>query len=347
MQKHINHMVDHLKHLVSIPSPSGDTEKIMRYCANLIGTNGIEMKQTNKGALIATIRGKDDARHRILTAHVDTLGAMVKEIRSDGKLHLSMIGGFRWNSVEGEYCTIHTLDGEEYRGTILMQNPSVHVNHDLPKEKRDDAHIVVRIDEQVSNKEDIEELGIRVGDFVSFDPRYEMSDSGYIKSRHLDDKASAAVLLHMLEEITSENIELPYTTHFFFSNNEEIGYGANAGIPAETVDYIAVDMGAIGEGQTSTEHDVSICAKDSSGPYHLGLKKQLVSLAEKEQIDYQIDIYPFYGSDASAAVRAGYDIRHGLVGPGIDASHSFERTHTDSLWQTYRLLMAYIQASLD
>ncbi len=346
MQKNINHMVNYLKELVTIPSPSGNTEEIVRYCENLLAMHKVDVKTTNKGALLATIQGNNDQKHRVLTAHLDTLGAMVKEIKPDGKLRLSMIGGFKWNSVEGEYCTIHTMNDTSYTGTILMHQASVHVYDDAGKAKRDDQNIVVRIDEQVKSKEDVQALGIQVGDFVSFDPRYRYSDSGYIKSRHLDDKASAAVLLHMIEEISANQLELPYTTHFFFSNNEEIGYGANASIPDKTVEYIAVDMGAIGDGQTSTEHDVSICAKDSSGPYHLVLKNHLVRLAEKNDISYQIDIYPYYGSDASAAIRAGYDIKHALVGPGIDASHSFERTHTDSLWHSFQLLMEYIQAPM-
>ncbi len=347
MQKNINHMVNYLKELVSIPSPSGDTEEIIRFCENLLKMHQkVEMTTTNKGALLATIRGNNDQKQRVLTAHLDTLGAMVKEIKSDGKIRLSMIGGFKWNSVEGEYCTIHTMENESYTGTILMHQASVHVYQGVEKEKRDEQNIEVRLDEQVGSKEEVEALGINVGDFISFDPRYQYTDSGYIKSRHLDDKASAAILLHMIEEISENELEIPYTTHFFFSNNEEIGYGANASIPQQTVEYIAVDMGAIGDGQTSTEHDVSICAKDSSGPYHLGLKKQLVRLANSNKIAFQVDIYPYYGSDASAAIRAGFDIKHGLVGPGIDASHSFERTHTDSLWHTYQLLMAYIQAPM-
>ncbi|UOR12313.1 M42 family metallopeptidase [Halobacillus amylolyticus] len=345
MQKNNNYIVDHLKQLTSIPSPSGYTKEIMKYCENVLRVKGVNTYMTKKGALIATIKGANEEKQRMLTAHLDTLGAMVKEIKPNGKLKLSMIGGFMWNSVEGEYCTIHS-NNVDYSGTILMEQASVHVYRNAKEEKRDDTNIEVRIDEQVENREDVLQLGIQVGDFVSFAPRFEHLDSGYIKSRHLDDKASAAILLHMLEELIEEQIQLPYTTHFFFSNNEEIGYGANASIPEAVEEYVAVDMGAIGDGQASTEYDVSICAKDSSGPYHLELKNQMVRLAEENKLGYKIDIYPFYGSDASAAIRAGFDIKHGLVGPGIDASHSFERTHSDSLIHTFRLLMSYIQSSM-
>ena len=346
MQKNINYMADHLKQLTSIASPTGYTEEIVKYCENVLRVKGISTKVTNKGALLATIPGEDNDRQRLLTAHLDTLGAMVKEIKADGKLRLSLIGGFIFNSVEGEYCQVHTVENGPINGTILMQQASVHVYKGAGESKRNEENMVVRLDEVVSNKEDVINLGIQVGDFVSFAPRYEETESGYIKSRHLDDKASAAVLMHMLEVIQEEEIRLPYTTHFYFSNNEEIGYGANASIPANTEEFVAVDMGAIGEGQTSTEHDVSICAKDSSGPYHAGLKNQMVSLAKENKISYQVDIYPYYGSDASAAIKAGFDIKHALIGPGIDASHSYERTHTDSLLHTYRLLMSYIKSEM-
>ncbi|MFD1018750.1 M42 family metallopeptidase [Thalassobacillus hwangdonensis] len=346
MQKHINHIVNYIEQLTSIPSPSGYTDLIMNYCENILNVKGVQASFTNKGALIATVEGEDNKNHRMLTAHLDALGAMVKEITPDGKLKMSMVGGFAWNSIEGEYCKIHTMNEGDLTGTILLENPSVHVNREVRKCERTDQNIVVRLDEVVHSREDVEKLGIQVGDFVSFDPRYQMTESGYVKSRHLDDKASAAIMLHMIETIVEESIKLPYTTHFYFSNNEEIGFGANASIPEQTVEYLAIDMGALGKGQASTEHHVSICAKDSSGPYHLGLKNSLVKLSVENGVDYKVDIYPYYGSDASAAIRAGYDIKHGLVGPGIDASHSMERTHTDSLWNTYQLLMAYLKSPL-
>ncbi len=200
----------------------------------------------------------------------------------------------------------------------------------------------VRLDEPVRTKEETSDLGIRVGDFISFDPRVQITPSGFIKSRHLDDKASVALLLNLIRRITEEKIELPYTTHFLISNNEEIGYGGNSNIPPETVEYLAVDMGAIGDGQSTDEYTVSICVKDASGPYHYQLRKHLAGLAERYGIDYQLDIYPYYGSDASAAIRSGHDIVHGLIGPGIDASHAFERTHELSLLNTAKLLHRYV-----
>lgn len=339
-------IVQYIKELVSIPSPSGFTETAISYVEKFMKDRKINYHISNKGAVIATLKGENDSKHRLLTAHVDTLGAMVKEIKDSGRLSLSMIGGFRWNSVEGEYCKIHTTDGKVITGTILIHQTSVHVYKNAGDAKRDETTIEVRVDEVVKSKAETEALGISVGDFVSFEPRVEETKSGFLKSRHLDDKASVGILLHLIDIIQKEKIMLPYTTHFLISNNEEIGYGGNSNIPPETVEYIAVDMGAIGDGQATNEYSVSICAKDSSGPYHYKLRQHLIDLAKNNDVDYRVDIYPYYGSDASAAIRAGFDIAHGLIGPGIDASHAFERTHISSLHHTATLIFHYLQSEL-
>lgn len=335
-----------IKKLTEIPSPTGNTSKIIDFINKKVSGEGFKTERTRKGGLLITVDGEDASKHRFLTAHVDTLGAMVKEIKDNGRLKLSMIGGFRWNSVEGEYCEIQTSNGKTFTGTILMHQTSVHVYKDAGEAKRDETNIEVRIDEKVLSADEVRALGIEVGDFVSFDARAVITESGYIKSRHLDDKASVGILLQLLSQIKKENLALPYTTHFYISNNEEIGYGGNSNISPETVEYLAVDMGALGDGQTSDEYTVSICAKDSSGPYHYELRKHLVQLAKDHNIDYKVDIYPFYGSDASAAVHAGHDIIHGLVGAGIEASHAFERTHITSVENTEKLLYRYIQSPI-
>lgn len=335
-----------LKRLVETPSPSGYTEKVMKLIEKELGDIGVTYTKTNKGAVIATIEGEDTKRHRLLTAHTDTLGAMVKEIKSDGRLKLDMIGGFKWNAVEGEYCIIHTASGKEVRGTILMHQTTVHVYKNAGTAERSADNIEVRIDEKVTGAAGSRALGIEVGDFVSFDPRFEVTDSGFIKSRHLDDKASTALLLDLIRSLKEEKVNLPHTTHFYISNNEEIGYGGNSNIPAETVEYIAVDMGAIGDGQTSDEYTVSVCAKDSSGPYHYALTQHLTGLCKAGNIPFKLDIYPFYGSDASAAIRAGFDVKHALFGPGIESSHAMERTHTDSLKASSQLLRAYVTSTM-
>ncbi|WP_339228716.1 M42 family metallopeptidase [Oceanobacillus sp. FSL K6-2867] len=335
-----------IKQLVSIPSPSGNTFKVIQFVEQFLQDLNVETKRNRKGGLIATLSGENNDEHRMLTAHVDTLGAMVKEIKSNGRLRLDLIGGFRYNSIEGEYCEIHTSNGKVITGTILMHQTSVHVYKDAGDAKRDQTNMEVRIDAKVESAEEVRALGIEVGDFISFDPRVQLTDNGFIKSRHLDDKASVGILLQLIKRIKEEGITLPYTTHFLISNNEEIGYGGNSNITPETVEYLAVDMGAMGDGQSTDEYTVSICVKDASGPYHYGLRKRLVELAEANDIGYQLDIYPFYGSDASAAIRAGHDIIHGLIGPGIDSSHAFERTHESSLIQTENLLFHYVQSDM-
>lgn len=335
-----------LQQLVETPSPSGYTMAVMALIEEQFRKIGVAYKKTNKGALIATVKGKDDRHHRLLTAHTDTLGAMVKEVKSNGRLKLTNVGGFNWHAVEGEYCKIHTASGKKITGTILMHQTTVHVYKDAGTAERSAENIEVRLDEKVFNSEDVRALGIEVGDFVSFDPRFERAGNGFIKSRHLDDKASTALLMQLVGTIIEEQVELPNTTHFYISNNEEIGYGGNASIPTETVEYIAVDMGAIGDGQSSDEYTVSICAKDSSGPYHYGLTQQLIELAKTNEVDYQVDIYPYYGSDASAAIRAGFDVKHALFGPGIESSHALERTHIDSLRATAGLLYAYVTSQM-
>ncbi|RLQ92943.1 M42 family metallopeptidase [Planomicrobium sp. Y74] len=335
-----------LGELTGIPSPSGYTMDIMKKIEKMMGSWNVEYTTTHKGGVIATIKGENEERHRLLTAHVDTLGAMVKEIKPSGRLKLSLVGGFKFNSIEGENCLIHMASGKTVSGTILLHQTTVHVYKDAGTAERNADNMEVRIDEKAFSEDAVRELGIEVGDFVSFDPRFSATESGFIKSRHLDDKASTALLLQLVKHFSSGSEKLPYTTHFYISNNEEIGYGGNSNIPAQTEEYIAVDMGAIGDGQSSDEYTVSICAKDSSGPYHYGLTRHLVDLAKKNNIDYKLDIYPYYGSDASAAISAGYDVKHALFGPGIEASHSYERTHTDSLKASAALLYAYVMSPL-
>ncbi len=341
----IDFMVETFVALANIPSPTGNTYRVMEWVKEELGRLEIPYTVTNKGAVLATIQGKNDERHRLLTAHVDTLGAMVKEIKSNGRLKLTLIGGFRFNAIEGEYCQVETSAGRIVTGTILSTKASVHVyGAEAGKIERTEEVMEVRLDEKVKTREEVLALGIQVGDFVSFEPRVTVTDSGFIKSRHLDDKASVAILFGVLKMLKESGETLPFTTHILISNNEEIGYGGNSNIPEKTVEYLAVDMGAIGQGQTTDEYCVSICAKDSSGPYHYGMRKHLVKLAEENGIYYQVDIYPFYGSDASAALKAGHDIIHGLIGPGVDASHSHERSHREAFENTARLVDAYLHS---
>lgn len=331
--------------LVNIPGPSGYAYAAIQYCQDYLQAHGIDSTLTNKGGLSVTVKGADDTRHRFITAHVDTLGAMVKDILPSGRLKMTKIGGFSWHATEGEYCQIHSA-GKVFTGTICLHETSVHVYRGNDDIKRDDDHMEVRIDEVTASAEETYALGINVGDFICFEPRFQHTESGFVKSRHLDDKVSAAIMLELLVHLKDNEIQLPHTTHFFFSNNEEIGYGGNSNIPSEVVEYLAVDMGALGDGQLSDEYTVSICAKDSSCPYHYHLRQHLVELCRENGINYKIDIYPYYGSDASAAISAGHDIKHALFGAGIESSHAMERTHERSIQATESLLLAYVQSPL-
>jgi putative aminopeptidase FrvX len=346
MNVDLQFVTDFLVNLVNIPSPSGNTERVIRFIEEESTKLGVQHRRNNKGALLITVPGQNHDQQRVLTAHVDTLGAMVKEVKSNGRLKISLIGGFSYNSIEGEYCQIETASGDIVTGTILSTHASVHVYKDARTIERNEDTMEVRIDANVKNEDEVKALGIEVGDFVSFAPRCEVTESGFIKTRHLDDKASVACMFGALKSILDSGKTLPYTTHFLVSNNEEIGYGANSNIPDECVEMLAIDMGAIGQGQTTDEYCVSICAKDSSGPYHYDMRKHLVNLAKENNIYYQVDIYPYYGSDASAALRAGVDVKHGLVGPGIDASHATERTHKDAMENSVKLIHAYLMSGL-
>lgn len=330
--------------LCRIPSPTGFAHDAVAYMEQEFARLGVETRRTKKGALLATIAGKDTTNHRALAAHVDTLGVMVKEIKSNGRLKLTRIGGFSMQTIEGEYVQVHTHDGKAITGTVLVTKASTHVHgQDHYKQERDDQSMEVRLDERVNSRAEVEALGIQVGDFVSLDARTVQTPAGFIKSRHLDDKACAAILLGLAKAVREQQITLAATTHFFISNYEEVGHGAASGIPAETAELIALDMAAVGEGQTSDEYSATICVKDSSGPYDYELSRRLQYLAADQGIPYRVDIYPYYGSDASAALRAGGQFKAALVGPGIDASHSYERCHIDSLEHTAWLMLEYLK----
>jgi len=337
-----NQIKYYLENILTIPSPSGYTDKIMEFMERELKSLNVPYYLTNKGALVVTLKGKNDSYQRTLSAHVDTLGAMVKGIKSNGALSLVPLGGFMMTSIDGENCTVETVNGKVFRGTIQTIKPSVHISGDEARElKRTPDNMEVILDEKVFSKEDVENLGINIGDFICFDPRTTITENGFVKSRHLDDKASVAVILYAIKYITENNIELPYTTNFFISNYEEVGHGASAAIPENTKEFVSIDMGAPGPGQNSSEYSVCICAKDSSGPYDLSLRKKLTALCIEHTISYKIDIYPFYGSDASAAVRAGWDIKTALIGPGVFASHAYERTHMDGILATLDLTIKY------
>ncbi|SFL83501.1 Putative aminopeptidase FrvX [Paenibacillus sp. 1_12] len=336
-----NYVIQLLEQLLNTPSPSGYCVSIMNFVEQEAKKLGFSMNYTKKGAGLITVPGIDPTRVIGLSGHVDTLGAMVRSIKSNGMLRLTPVGGYMMNAVENEYCQIHTRDGRTYEGTILTTKPSVHVYPDARELKRDEAAMEIRLDEPVSSAEDVQKLGISTGDFISFDPRVKSMDNGFIKSRHLDDKAGVAALFGLLELMHRNKMKPAHTLKLLISTYEEVGHGA-AYLPPDIDELLAVDMGAMGEDLTCTEFDVSICAKDSSGPYDYQITSKLIELAKREGIKHAIDIYPQYGSDASAALRGGSNIRAALIGPGVHASHGMERTHREAIMGTIALLTAYV-----
>jgi putative aminopeptidase FrvX len=333
-----------LTELLNIPSPTGLADRAVEYTRAALQPFPLQLHLTRKGALLATWTGEHSDRPRGLTAHVDTLGAMVKEIKSNGRLKLTKIGGYAWNTVEGEGCTVFTRSTATRRGSLLITKASGHVHaQQVTETKRDDDNMEVRLDERTSTADETRALGIDVGDFVAFDPRVEVTND-FIRSRHLDDKACAACIVTAIKAIHEAGLTPHQTVHVLFSNYEEVGHGAAAGFPGDMAELVAVDMAAVGEGQTSDEFHASICVKDSGGPYHHGLSLRLRDLADAENIPYKVDIYSYYGSDGEAFWRAGGDVAVALIGPGVDASHNYERTHMEALEATTRWILAYLLA---
>lgn len=337
------YLLDTLQALLHIPSPTGYTDQAIAYLEDQLGEfPQISYRRNLKGTLLAKWPGDLKTAPRGLTAHVDTLGAMVKEIKANGRLKLTQLGSFTWNTIEGEGCTVLTSKGEPIRGTILLHKASGHVHgKDVGSTERSGDTLEVRLDIKSSSPGETRNAGIEVGDFVVFDPRVEIND-GFIRSRHLDDKACVACLLTAIQALVQAGLKPAQDTLLHFSNYEEVGHGAATGFPEGMRELVAVDMAAVGEGQTSDEFHATLCVKDSHGPYHHGLSQRLRSLADDYKIPYKVDIYPHYGSDGEAFWNAGGDVAIALIGPGLDASHSYERTHLDALLATTRWIMAYV-----
>jgi putative aminopeptidase FrvX len=336
-------LLSFLSGLLNTPSPTGLAEPAIAFTEQaLMAFPELTLKRTRKGALVATWAGTKSNSPRALTAHADTLGAMVKQVKSNGRLLMTKIGGFAWNTVEGEGCAVYASSGEQVRGSILFEMASGHVHGTKVNEtKREDDNMEVRLDILTTSQEDTEALGIRVGDFIAFDPRVEITNS-FVRSRHLDDKACVACLVAAVKALHDAGLKPAQTVYLHVSNYEEVGHGAAAGIPAEATELVSVDMAAVGEGQTSDEFHTTLCVKDSGGPYHHGLSQKLRHLADEHGIPYKVDIYPYYGSDGEAFWRAGGDVAVALIGPGVDASHNYERTHLDALMATTQWVVAYL-----
>lgn len=329
------------KDILNIHSPTGYTsfaiEKLNEYIKEL----GYKGEMTPKGNLIVQIDGEDNDYTVGVSAHIDTLGLMVRSIDSDGGLNFTVLGGPILNTYDGEYCTVITRNNERYRGTVLSKSPSVHVYEDSRSRKRDANNMYVRLDEKVKTKEDVLKLGINNGDIIAIDQKVEFTHSGFIKSRFLDDKISVALIVGLLKMLKDNKVKPKYKTKIMFSVYEEVGHGMSW-IPSDIKELLSVDMGSIGLDLQCSEYDVSICAKDSSGPYDYGMISSLIDLAKENNLQYAVDIYPMYGSDTSAALSGGNNIKGALIGPGVHASHGMERTHYDGVENTMKLLYSYL-----
>lgn len=334
--------VEKAKEILAVDSPTGYTDNAAEFVKKEFEKLGCKAFITVKGGVAVEIAGGDEANALLLEAHLDTLGGIVSEIKSNGRLRISPLGGLNGYNTEGENCRIITRKNGIYEGTFLLENPSIHVNGEFNKTDRSFSNMEVVIDEDVRSADDVRKLGISNGDIVAFDTRTVVTSSGYIKSRFLDDKLSVSAILGFAKLLREENIVPERKIYLHITVYEEVGHGA-AAVPFDGItEVLSVDMGCVGDGLLCTEKQVSICAKDSGGPYSYAMTTKLIEAAEKTGADYAVDIYPHYGSDAEATLRAGHDFRHGLIGPGVYSSHGYERSHIDGVENTIRLLTGFI-----
>lgn len=328
--------------LLAVDSPSGFTEKAAAWVKAAFESLGFNAWLTEKGSVMIDLGGENKADALLLQAHADTLGGMVAEIKGNGRLKLTALGGMSAQNGETENVRVYTRDGKVIEGTLQLCNASVHVNGNYSSANRNFDSTEVVIDEDVNSASDTRALGIEVGDIVCFDPRTRVTDSGYIKSRFLDDKLSVGIILGFAKYLHDENITPERRVYVHVTVYEEVGHGGSCSVPDGVTESISVDMGCVGDGLSCTEKTVSICAKDSGGPYSYQVVGKLIDAAKREKADYAVDVYPYYGSDVEATLRAGYDIRHGLIGAGVYASHGYERSHIDGVWNTLKVLKGYI-----
>ena len=342
MKEITNYILEQVQNILAIDSPTGYTKNVAAYLMAEYEKIGYVPQRTVKGGILTDLGGKDPDNAVLLEAHVDTLGAMVSRIKPNGRLAVSPLGGMNANNAEAENCRIITRFNGIYEGTCQLADASIHVNGKYDETSRNFDVMEIVLDEKVSDREGVQSLGIMEGDIVAFDPRTRITKSGYIKSRFLDDKLSAGILLGYARYLKEAGICPHRKIYQHLTVYEEVGHGGAASVPKGITEILAVDMGCVGEGLNCKEHQVSICAKDSGGPYNYDLVSELISVAKRDRLDFAVDVYPHYGSDAEAGLRAGYDVRHGLIGAGVYASHGYERSHVDGVKNTFLLLKGYL-----
>ena len=340
-KQYVDYCVKQTESLLAIDSPTGFTKMAAEHLMKEYKKLGYEPVMTTKGGVLVDLGGADEKDGLLLEAHMDTLGGMVSKIKSNGNLELTALGGMEPNNGEAENCRIYTRDGKVYEGTFQLNDASVHVNGDYHEKQREYKGMEVVLDEEVKDAEDTKQLGIMTGDIVAFEPRTRVTKSGYIKSRFLDDKLSVGILLGFAKYLKDEGITPSRRIYQHITVYEEVGHGACGTVPEGVTEILSVDMGCVGEGLECKETMVSICAKDSAGPYNYDVVTNLVNAAKKQKLDFAVDVYPHYGSDADAALKAGYDVKHGLIGAGVYASHGYERSHVRGVENTFKLIVEY------
>lgn len=341
------YLKDILLKLLEIPSPTGFTDAVVHFVGQELESLGVPFELTRRGAIRATIEGKQRAPNRATVTHLDTLGAMVRELKSNGRLGVVMIGHWSPRFAEGARVTVFT-DEKSYRGTILPLKASGHVyNEEIDTQPVSWDNLEIRIDEKLNGKEGLVELGFNVGDYVAVDTNPEVTDSGYIKSRHLDNKAGVACQLAAIKAIKDSKSKLPVDCHPLFTISEEEGTGASSILHGDVASMVAIDNSTIAIGQNSEEDKVVIAMRDQGGLYDYHLTHKLIQLCEDHKIPYVRDVFRHYKSDATSALSAGNDIRTALICFGLDASHGYERTHMDSLLSLTQLICTYMKSETE
>lgn len=343
IKNYVEYMIKQTTDLLAIDSPTGFTSTAASHLMKQYEALGYKPVMTTKGGILVDLGGEDSEDAILVEAHMDTLGGMVCKIKDNGRLELTPLGGMSPNNGEAENCRIYTRDGQVFEGTFQLNDASVHVNDDYSTKTREFKGMEVVIDEDVKCADDTKKLGIMIGDIVCFEPRTRVTESGYIKSRFLDDKLSVGILLGQAKYLADEKVTTKRKVYHHITVYEEVGHGACGTVPDGVTEILSVDMGCIGDGLDCKETQVSICAKDSAGPYNYDVVTNLVNAAKANNIDFAVDVYPHYGSDADAALKAGYDVKHGLIGAGVYASHGYERSHKKGVENTLKLLLAYIK----
>lgn len=335
------YLLETMKELINTPSPVGYYVEMKPVIEKYAKALGYTVTYDNRDTAYVTVKGEDDSKTVCISAHADTLGLMVRGINSDGTLRVRPVGGINFVSVEGENVTVHTRSGKTYTGILVCAHHSSHAFSDAKTIERNEDTEFVLLDENVNNAEDVRALGIRNGDYISVDPRFTVSDNGYIKSRNLDDKAAMACSFATLKYMADNNLKPKYNTVFAFSFYEETGLGG-AYVPSEISEYIAVDIAILGPDSDGNEHSVTVCAKDTAMPYDYDLTNRLISAADRAECDYAVDLFFRYGSDASQAIKGGNNVRAAAFGMGVYSSHGVERTHIDGIRNTVKLMLEYV-----